>query len=333
MGCGRGRGTGSSCGKQKQQSRRASPARKRQKLVENQSNSKACSTSSDGNAGLKQCAPRNVPKSALTDAHNEETIVEKKTKESKTKAMKKSDRESLLQSLHDIDEKILHCDVVIKLTATFEDDVLLKEFTNALCSNKQPLQGIIIRHHHYFAALYVTSKNNRMLWFKYCSVFLLSEEFSLQDIDYHEMPDHEVCVLRSVWLEFAKANGVPVPHCNKVMMIVSSTIYNFLLDHVAWFQQKFVQPETVLTETNEDSVYYRFGGATLCSMLYALYKEIKCCSDDSKDALFHRKLQYCKLSTLRTNLASLDTCSIVTEDFCTFLIQSSCPTCMKLILF
>ena len=68
-------------------------------------------------------------------------------------------------------------------------------------------------------------------------------------------------------------------------MIVSSTMYNFLLDHVARFQQKFVQPETVLTETDEDGVYYRFGGATLCSMLHALCKEIKCCSDDSKDTL------------------------------------------------
>ena len=71
-----------------------------------------------------------------------------------------------------------------------------------------------------------------------------------------------------------KTNGVPVPHCNKVMMIVSSTVYDFLLDDVARFQQKFVQPETVTTEIDEDCVYYRFGGATLCSMLHALYKEI-----------------------------------------------------------
>ena len=41
--------------------------------------------------------------------------------------MKKSDRESLLQSLHNRDEKILRCDVVTKLTATFKDDMLLKD--------------------------------------------------------------------------------------------------------------------------------------------------------------------------------------------------------------
>lgn len=243
-------------------------------------------TSSKENA----CSKQRAHKSSLTET-GKETVAEKKTK-NKTKAMKKSDKESLLQSLKSIDEMILHCDVVNKLAATFEDSVLLKEFTSALCSVEQPLQGIIIHHHHYFAALYVTSKKQKdaflqfqIDWFKYCSVFLLSEEFSLQDIDYHELPEHEVGALRNTWLEFAKANGVPVPHCNKVMMIISSTVYNFLLDHVARFQQKFVQPESVTIETDEDGVYYRFGGATLCSLLHTLYKEIKCCSDDRKDAL------------------------------------------------
>ena len=84
-----------------------SPARKQQKLVSPQSNSEACATSSEGIAGSKQLASRNVHKSALTDAHSKETIVKKKTKKSKTKAMKKSDRENLLQSLQSINEKIL----------------------------------------------------------------------------------------------------------------------------------------------------------------------------------------------------------------------------------
>ena len=98
MARGRGRGTGKpqARGKKKQQLRTPSPARKRRKLVNPQSNSETCTTSSEGNAGSKQCAPQNVHKSALTNAHNEETIVEKKTKKSKTKTMKKSDRESLL---------------------------------------------------------------------------------------------------------------------------------------------------------------------------------------------------------------------------------------------
>jgi len=83
-------------------------------------------------------------------------------------------------------------------------------------------------------------------------------------------------------LEFSKANGVPVPHCNKVIL---STVYHFLLDHVAQFQRKLVNPETITIVADEDGIYYRFGGATLCSMLHNLYREIKCCSDDHKDDL------------------------------------------------
>ena len=64
--------------KKKQQSRTPSPTRKRWKLVNPQSNSETCSTtSSEGNAGSKQRAPQNAHNSALTNAHNEETSIPK----------------------------------------------------------------------------------------------------------------------------------------------------------------------------------------------------------------------------------------------------------------
>ena len=127
-GGGRGRGQG-----KKQQSRTASPARKRRK----QSSSEGCATSNEGNACSKQC----THKPSLIERRCEETVIEKKTKKNKTKAMKKSDRDSLLQSLESVNEMILQCDVTTKLATTFEDNVLLKEFTSVLCSAKQPLQG------------------------------------------------------------------------------------------------------------------------------------------------------------------------------------------------
>ena len=83
----------------KQQSHTPSPARKQRKLVSHQSNSETCTTSSEVNSGSKQRAPQN--------AHKKETIVEQKTNKSKTKAMKKSNKESLLQSLQCIDKNIL----------------------------------------------------------------------------------------------------------------------------------------------------------------------------------------------------------------------------------
>jgi len=60
----------------------------------------------------------------------------KKTKTSKTKAMKKSDRKSLLQLLHGINAKTIRDDIVTNLRATFRGNVLLKEFADVVCSTE-----------------------------------------------------------------------------------------------------------------------------------------------------------------------------------------------------
>jgi len=87
-----------------------------------------------------------------------------------------------------------------------------------------------------------------------------------------------VAILRGKWLDFAEENGIPVPDCNQVMITLSSAVYLFLLDHVERFQQRVIEPKNVIVATDDDDVYFRFGGATLCSMLLGLYKQIKDCS-------------------------------------------------------
>ena len=220
---------------------------------------------------------------------------EKKTRKISTKAMKKSDREALLRSLKGIEVSILLCDVVNELRATFDDDILMKDFTSTLCSSEQLLQDIIVHHQHCFGALYVSSKMEKdaftcfqFEWYKHCSVFLLSEEHSLKDIDYQEQDEYPVTVLRSKWLDFTKANGIPVPDCNQVMITLSSVVYSFLLDHVERFQRQLIEPKSVIVGADDDDVYFRFGGATLCSMLHAVYKQIKDCSEDQRDILSHK---------------------------------------------
>ena len=73
-------------------------------------------------------------------------------------------------------------------------------------------------------------------WYKYCSVFLLIGEYSLEDVKYQELQKYPVSALRDKWLDFTKGNGIPVPHCNQVMITLSSVVYSFLLDHVTRFQ-------------------------------------------------------------------------------------------------
>jgi len=63
-------------------------------------------TSSQAPSKVNACSKlQHAHKSALTETRSEETVVERKTRKSKTKAMKKFDRESLLQLLLNIDKK------------------------------------------------------------------------------------------------------------------------------------------------------------------------------------------------------------------------------------
>lgn len=117
--------------------------------------------------------------------------------------MKKSDREALLRSLKGIEVNILLCYVINEFQAMFDDDNLMKDFTDTLCSSDQLLQVIIVYHQHCFGALYVSSKTEQdafthfqFEWYKHCSVFLLSEEHSLEDINYQELEEYPVTILR-----------------------------------------------------------------------------------------------------------------------------------------
>ena len=207
--------------------------------------------------------------------------------------MKKEDVESLLNSLQQIDDCVIQCEVSNKLKRMFEDAVLIKQFANSLSETEQPLKNLVHHHHQCFCAIYRSSKKQQdsflhfqLSWHKHCSAFLLSEEYSLSDISFQELSDLPVNDLRKQWLDYSKTNGVPVPHSNPVMIEISSTIYSFLLEHVANFQHCLIESRSATTSgSDDDDVYYRFGGATLCSMLHKLYSEIKGCSSDLRDSL------------------------------------------------
>ena len=156
--------------------------------------------------------------------------------------MKKEDVESLLDSLQQIDDCVMQGEVSNKLKTMFKDAVLMKQFANSLSETEQPLKSLVHHHHQCFCAIYRSSKKQQdsflyfqLSWHKHCSAFLLSEEYSLADISFQELSDLPVNDLRKQWLDYSKTNGVPVPHSKPVMIEISSTIYSFLLEHVANF--------------------------------------------------------------------------------------------------
>ena len=72
-------------------------------------------------------------------------------------------------------------------------------------------------------------------------------------------------------MEFCNSAGFPVPISNPLMIKLSSTVYNSLIEHIASKNKDDVCSAISL---DGDDVYYRFGGATLCEMLHVRYKQI-----------------------------------------------------------
>ena len=76
------------------------------------------------------------------------------------------------------------------------------------------------------------------------------------------------------------------------MMILSSAVYDVLLQRVESYQERLnisVDTSSDLNSTSSDrdgeDVYFRFGGAAICEMLKLRNKEIKECSNTQRDQL------------------------------------------------
>ena len=74
-----------------------------------------------------------------------------------------------------------------------------------------------------------------------------------------------------------------MPISNPLMIKLSSTVYNSLIEHVA-SKNKEGDTSTAMSLDGDD-VYYRFGGAALCEMLHLRYKQIKTAPLDCKDQI------------------------------------------------
>ena len=211
--------------------------------------------------------------------------------------MNKKERDRLKSSIVSLDPSIFTGVVADTLKADQTLSDKLKQLASILLGNADGLlTDIISFHHQCFATLYTDCKKGpdpfvrfQFQWHNHCSALLLSREYSLSDIDLVELPSAPVSVVRSNWLSFCETNRVPVPKSNPLMFLVSSAIYEFLLDYSKNFQntlqERDVCSNSVLTEPDTADVYYRFGGAAICDMLHLHYKQLRTCSDDQRDML------------------------------------------------
>ena len=207
------------------------------------------------------------------------------------KTLNKNERDSLLRYLNSTDDLTLVGAVDLRLKEAEFLSSKLQTFADVLCKSKL-LQEIAAHHRQRFTELYMECKKNsdsfvqlQFCWHKYCSAFLLPRAYS---INLNDATETSLVSLRNRWLDLCEANDVTVEG-NPVMISASSAIYALLLERARKYQTSLIpEPEssnTFVEIEDDDDVYFRFGGATLCEMLQLHYKQIKDCNDTQRDRL------------------------------------------------
>ena len=196
---------------------------------------------------------------------------------SKTKMLNKKERAKLISN-------IKKCSVLKEVKTYFENHQS-SVFEELVAHHEGVLKSLINFNLQTFISLYEgngTGKDKyisfQLEWHKHCSIFLLSKDLTIQYVI--SPPTYSMETARQEWLKFC--DGLPSEHDEhkRFMILLSSTIYDILLREA----DKHLSSTTITSDSEStascmhnrdtDDVYFRFGGATLASMLKHRYKDI-----------------------------------------------------------
>lgn len=162
-----------------------------------------------------------------------------------------------------------------------------------LLDNQESLASLIQFHQRTFLLLYEANGIGKdkyitfqLQWHKYCSIFLLPKENMLQCI--FSPPTKEMDTVHQIWLAFCERELQGNSGEQKRFMIMfSSSIYEILLreahEQVMKLNDSTGSSSNLVMEADQDDVYFRFGGATLASMLHNRYKDIRKCNAEKRE--------------------------------------------------
>lgn len=115
-------------------------------------------------------------------------------------------------------------------------------------------------------------------WHLHCSMLLQSQ---IDDTGIKEMSQ-----IHQRWLGFCEGSGFAKKVYDPVMISICAAVYDYLMQQVLE-QQKGCSSEPIPMhiEQDTDDVYFRFGGATLASMLHLRYDSIRSAPNSKKDSI------------------------------------------------
>ena len=196
-------------------------------------------------------------------------------------------------------------DILDKVTKTFQNHAQECLIFGKLLDNEETLTALIEFHRNTFVRLYEASSKGKdkyisfqIQWYKHCSILLLPKHLPIQCI--FSPPTKDMDTIRQLWLNFCCTLESNDDNLKKFMISFSSAVYNTLMHGVQVNITEFTKPTgTSATPlfSDQDDVYFRFGGATIASMLHHRYNEIRTCSMEKKDNI---SLEIKLLQTINT---------------------------------
>jgi hypothetical protein len=205
---------------------------------------------------------------------------------SKQKMLNKTEKATVMKVVGELSARTLTDYVEEKVTGQLSEPDLS---TFKALLHHEAIQPIVEFHHSTFMKPLYTQHNKgkekyvffQLDWYKHCSIFLVSKELSLDCV--FPSASQDVIVARQVWLNFLEFESAHTVNYNKLMILISSALYERMLCVV--HSSKSQQSCEPSVSSDGDDVYFRFGGATLCSMLHVRYKGIKRCASERRDIL------------------------------------------------
>lgn len=225
----------------------------------------------------------------------DETLGESSSKTHVRKALKKEEKAFISISLRELNA----ADILNKISDTVSGQSHIISYPDNAAfwedlrtSGKEVVLTIIVHLLEVFSSLYEScgakGKDKfmqfQLKWHHQCSNFLLSTP----EVNYEDM-NLDMTRIQERWIGYCLGKSVSVDTRNTVIISVCSAVHDHLLCHCNALQKSIsdeVQPEsTVHVHTDEDSVYYRFCGAALASMLHARYKKRNTCKPSQKGSV------------------------------------------------
>ena len=224
-----------------------------------------------------------------TSSNFDESPIEPPAKKiRKRKAATKKERERLLKEIRQLPLSEITTFCLDTTRSKLTEHTIFKVRDFSLELEPDDIYFIVTFLKNTFASLYencaVLKKDKyitfQFQWHQRCSVLLVTESLDLAKLNLHpeDVATNTQLSIRQQWVSFYQARNTKHEVAKIFMLVFLSEVYNKLLKHcqsVLQMPSDAAAGHSATVHIDPVDVYYRFGGATMASMLHSRYKAMK----------------------------------------------------------